>query len=265
MVLEIRKTVGQHSRTPYTYTRKCLLGRDGKRNMTIKLSEKIFDDIQRDIIKGVYKIHSKLPPERDLAGRYGANRFAIREAIAMLTHSGFVETRPQSGTYVKDFNAHCTLEMLTKILLTNSTMEPQTLKSLLSFRAANETRTTEKAASLVTEEDIDFLEQNLREKENNLNSPEKLAELDYEFHYRIVLISTDIMIRLIFTSMKQVYIIFTRLFYSLEGAPAQSLTLNRKLVDALVKRDPELSRSAMQKILSYGERRLHEIAAQKNL
>jgi DNA-binding FadR family transcriptional regulator len=181
----------------------------------------------------------------------------------MLTHSGFVETRPQSGTYVKDFNAHCTLEMLTKILLTNNTIEPQTLKSLLSFRAANETRTTEKAASLVTEDDIDFLAQNLREKEKNLNSPERLAELDYEFHYRIVLISTDIMIRLIFTSMKQVYIIFTRLFYSLEGAPVQSLALNRKLVEALVMKDPELSRDAMRKILSYGEHRLHEIAARK--
>lgn len=229
--------------------------------MSIKISEKIFEDIQRDIIQGVYTISSKLPPERDLADRYGANRFAIREAIAMLTNSGFVETRPQSGTYVKDFNANCTLEMLTRILLTNNSIDPQTLKSLLSFRAVNETLTTEKAASLIAEEDIEFLSSNLREKEHNLNSPEKLAELDYEFHYRIVLVSTDTMIRLIFTSMKQVYIIFTGLFYSLEGAPQQSLALNRKLVEALARRDPERSRNAMKKILSYGERRLHEIAA----
>ncbi|HON80298.1 MAG TPA: FadR/GntR family transcriptional regulator [Spirochaetota bacterium] len=231
--------------------------------MSIKISEKIYTDIQRDIIQGVYKIHSKLPPERDLADRYGANRFAIREAIAMLTNAGFVETRPQSGTYVKDFDSHCTLEMLARILLTNNTIDPKTLKSLLSFRAVNETLTTEKAASLVTEEDIEFLSQNLREKEKNLHSPERLAELDYEFHYRIVLISTDIMIRLIFTSMKQVYIIFTGLFYSLEGAPQQSLALNRKLLGSLAKKDPELSRNAMKKILSYGERRLHEISSRR--
>nr|HPJ40574.1 FCD domain-containing protein [Spirochaetota bacterium] len=179
------------------------------------------------------------------------------------TNAGFVETRPQSGTYVKDFDSHCTLEMLARILLTNNTIDPKTLKSLLSFRAVNETLTTEKAASLVTEEDIEFLSQNLREKEKNLHSPERLAELDYEFHYRIVLISTDIMIRLIFTSMKQVYIIFTGLFYSLEGAPQQSLALNRKLLGSLAKKDPELSRNAMKKILSYGERRLHEISSRR--
>jgi len=71
--------------------------------MAQKLSEKIYEDIRRGIINGTYKIGSRLPTERDLAGIYGTNRPAIREAMTRLVGSGFAETRPQSGTYVKDF------------------------------------------------------------------------------------------------------------------------------------------------------------------
>mgnify|MGYP002682241708 FL=1 len=62
------------------------------------LPGRIFSDMRKDIIAGVYPIGSRLPPERDLVGKYKASRFAIREAIAMLTQSGFVVTHPQGVT-----------------------------------------------------------------------------------------------------------------------------------------------------------------------
>jgi len=226
--------------------------------MAQKLSEKIYEDIRRGIINGTYKIDSRLPTERDLAGIYGTNRPAIREAMTRLVGSGFAETRPQSGTYVKDFNAHCTLEMLAQIMLTNRSVEPQTMQSILNFREVNETLTAELAASRITEDDMAFLKKNLMEKEKNLKFPQKLAELDYSFHYRVILVSGDIIIRLIFTSMKQVYVVFTGFFYSLKGAPEKSLALNRRFLDHLGRRDPVQSREAMRDILLYGEQRLHE-------
>jgi DNA-binding FadR family transcriptional regulator len=232
-----------------------------ERKMTQKLSDKIYEDMRRDIINGRYAIDSRLPTERDLAGNYGTNRFAIREAMTMLVSSGFAETRPQSGTYVKDFNSHCTLEMLAQIMLINRSVDPQTLKSIMKFREVNETRTAELAAARITEEDLAFLNNNLLEKEKNLGVPQKLAELDYSFHYRIILISNDIIIRLIFTSMKQVYIVFTGFFYSLAEAPENSLALNRTFLEQLSKRNPAKSREAMREIIAYGERRLHEVIA----
>jgi DNA-binding FadR family transcriptional regulator len=65
-------------------------------------------------------------------------------------------------------------------------------------------------------------------------------------------------IRLIFTSMKQVYIVFTGFFYSLKGAPEKSLALNRRFLEHLNRRDPVQSREAMRDILAHGEQRLHE-------
>lgn len=226
--------------------------------MTQKLSEKIYVDIRRSIINGTYKIDSRLPPERELAEIYGTNRPAIREAMTRLVGSGFAETRPQSGTYVTDFNAHCTLEMLAQIMLINRSVEPQIMQSILKFREINETLTAELAASRITEDDLDFLKKNLKAKEKNMKFPQKLAELDYNFHYRIILASNDIFIRLIFTSMKQVYIVFTGFFYSLKGAAEKSLALNHRFLEQLERRDPIQSREAMRDILAHGEQRLHE-------
>lgn len=180
--------------------------------MTQRMSEKIYEDMRRDIINGIYEIDSRLPTERNLAGIYGTNRFAIREAMTMLVSSGFAETRPQSGTYVKDYHSQCTLEMLAQIMLINRRVEPRIMQSIMKFREVNETLTAELAAARITDDDLAFLNQNLIEKEENLGLPQKLAELDYSFHDRIILVSNDIIIRLIFTSMKQVYIVFTGLF-----------------------------------------------------
>ena len=132
------------------------------------------------------------------------------------------------------------------------------MQSILNFREVNETLTAELAASRITEDDMAFLKKNLMEKEKNLKFPQKLAELDYSFHYRVILVSGDIIIRLIFTSMKQVYVVFTGFFYSLKGAPEKSLALNRRFLDHLGRRDPVQSREAMRDILLYGEQRLHE-------
>lgn len=227
--------------------------------MNQKQSEKIYEDIRSSIIKGVYEIESRLPTERELAEKYQTNRFTIREAIAMLVNSGFAETRPQSGTYVTDFKNHCTLEMQAQIMLINRKIDSRTLKSILNFREVNETLTSERAAARITDEDIDYLSNNLSEKEKNLHFPQKLAELDYDFHYRIILISDDMMIRLIMTSLKQVYIVFTAFFYSIEGAARRSLELNLDFLECLKKRDPVASRKAMRRILEHGEQRLKEV------
>lgn len=226
--------------------------------MTQKYSDKIYEDIRREIISGTYAVNTRLPTERDMAEKYGTNRFAIREAMAMLVSSGFAETRPQSGTYVKDFYDNCTLEMLAQIMLISRKVDPQIMRSILKFREINETITAELAAQRVTDEDIEFLTANLDEKGRNLDEPLKLAELDYDFHYRIIQASGDIIIRLIFTSMKQVYIVFTGFFYSIEGAAESSLSLNRKFLDHLKKRDSAKAKEAMRKILLHGERRLNE-------
>lgn len=226
--------------------------------MSSGLSSKIFSEIRTDIIREVYPIGSKLPTERLLAEKYGASRFAVREAIAMLSQTGFVETLPQSGTYVKDFHSEGSLETLVQTLRIRRIIDRQTLDSLLKFRIATETDAAAEAALRLTGKDIKYLEDNLKEKEEHLTDVLVLAQCDYDFHYKIIVASGNIISRLVFQSFKPIYSFFTEFFYSLPYAPAVSLELNKRLLEALQRGDKEASFSAMADILHYGERKIYE-------
>ena len=222
------------------------------------LPVKIFEEIRKDIINEVYPIDSKLPPERELAKRYGASRFAVREAIAMLGQSGFVKTHPQSGSYILDFYKDGSLETLVQTLRIRRTIDRQTLDSLFKYRYTTETSAAAEAAVRMADKDLAFLNENLKQKGSNLESIPVLANLDYDFHFKIITVSENIINKLIFQSFKPVYYFFTEFFYSLTGTAEKSLELNYNLLEAFKKRDPGLASNAMADILKYGEERVYE-------
>jgi GntR family transcriptional regulator, transcriptional repressor for pyruvate dehydrogenase complex len=222
------------------------------------LPAKIFDDIRTDIIMEVYPIGSRLPPERDLAGRYKASRFAVREAIAMLAQNGFVETHPQSGTYVMDFFRNGSLDTLVQTLRIRRSIDKKTIDSLLKFRFVTETDAAAEAALRVTHSDMEYLRQNLSIKKENPADTPLLTECDYDFHYKIILISDNIISRLVFKSFRPIYSFFTEFFYSLPGTAATSLQLNGEFLKALEKKDARLSSRKMADILKFGEQKVYD-------
>ncbi|HOA35655.1 MAG TPA: FadR/GntR family transcriptional regulator [Bacillota bacterium] len=226
--------------------------------MRTGLSARIFEEIRTAIINEIYPIGSKLPTERELAEQYGASRFAVREAMAMLSQEGFVETLPQSGTYVKDFYSDGTLDTLVQTLRIRRVIERQTLISLLKFRATVETNAAAEAALRINSKDIAYLTANLQRKRENLDNIAALTECDYDFHYKIVSVSGNIISKLVFQSFKPIYSFFTEFYYSLPGVPQASLELNLKLLEALKQGDKESSFKAMEAILHFGERKIFE-------
>lgn len=218
----------------------------------------IFEEIRSDIINGVYPIGSKLPPEREMSQKYEASRFAVREAIAMLVQNGFVETLPQSGTYIRDFYRDGSLDTLVQTLRIRRAIDRQTLDSLLKFRYQTETIAAAEAAALITDKDLAYLEGKLKLKAENADNIFLLAECDYEIHFKVVTLSGNVISRLIFQSFRPIYAFFTEYFYSLAGAADKSLQLNRELLKALRKRDRGASQQAMAAILKYGEKKVYE-------
>jgi len=226
--------------------------------MRTGLPTKIFEQIKEEIIREVYPIGSKLPPERELAAKYDASRFAVREAIAMLAQNGFVETQPQSGSYVRDFIRGGNLDTLVQTLRVRRVIDRQTLDSLLKFRFTTETSAAAEAAVRITDKNIYDLSANLKQKKANLDNILILADLDYQFHFEIIRISENIINKLIFQSFEPIYSFFTEYFYSLPGAAQKSLELNLKLLDTFRRREADLSAQAMGEILKFAEKKVYE-------
>lgn len=217
----------------------------------------IFEEIRDDIINGVYPIGTRLPPERELAHKYRAGRFAVREAIAMLAQNCFVETVPQSGTYIKDFYRDGSLETLVQTLRVRRAIDRQTLDSLLKFRFTTETTAAAEAAEIISDKDLAYLKKKLMLKSQSSEDINALAECDYDLHFKIITVSGNVISRLIFQSFKPIYSFFTEFFYSLPGAAERSLTLNHKLFKTLQRKDRDESFKAMSAILKYGEEKVY--------
>ncbi|MFT4046524.1 MAG: FCD domain-containing protein [Solimonas sp.] len=84
----------------------------------------------------------RLPPERELARRYGASRAIVREAIGVLVARGLLRRRQGDGTYVNDRADRRMAEIWSDM----AQRHPRLQESLIEFRAMLEVRTAELAA-----------------------------------------------------------------------------------------------------------------------
>lgn len=70
------------------------------RGAGITVWRQIMETLKADIIGGVFEKGSRLPPESDLAARFGVNRHTVRRAIAALTSEGILRADQGRGTFV---------------------------------------------------------------------------------------------------------------------------------------------------------------------
>lgn len=107
----------------------------------------VVDQLEAMIDSGAFVVGSRLPPERELAEMYKVSRPTIREAIIALEERGRVEVKTNSGIYV----------------LKNTTPEPTgygiSALELIQARALVEGETAALAATTITREELDQLNQ----------------------------------------------------------------------------------------------------------
>jgi GntR family transcriptional regulator len=66
--------------------------------------EDVADDLREAITSGTYAPRSRLPHQRDLAGRYGVAVLTIRRAVDQLVREGHLQTIRGHGTFVRNPN-----------------------------------------------------------------------------------------------------------------------------------------------------------------
>jgi GntR family transcriptional regulator, phosphonate transport system regulatory protein len=67
----------------------------------VTLWRRIADDVEQEIVAGVYAIGERLPGEVEIAQRFDVNRHTVRRALAELTQRGLVRAERGSGTFVE--------------------------------------------------------------------------------------------------------------------------------------------------------------------
>lgn len=177
---------------------------------TQRASEAIYEQIKGLIISGQFKPGDRLPSERSLMTMLQRSRPTIREALRMLERAGFIRIVPgTNGAIVQELGTGGVEQSLEVVLQTNKV----TMAELVEYRSHNDTAVARWAAQRHTREDIQALQQILKDgdtflREGDYNS---FVRLDGAFHGRlakagkneVAYILTQVMSNLVEPRMRQ--------------------------------------------------------------
>lgn len=143
-----------------------------------RLSEQIAGRIEELILGSQLRPGDRLPPERDLATRFGVSRTAVREAIKLLEERGLLEPRNGRGAFVTEPG----FGSITSSLNVAYRMQDCTTDDLYEARWCLESFIVRLAAERATDEDIARLEAAVAVMDENLDNPDRFMPADAEFH-----------------------------------------------------------------------------------
>lgn len=205
-----------------------------------RLYHSVAEQIKEMIHEGAFPAGSRLPGERDLAEQLNVSRVTIREAQIALEAIGLLDIRVGSGVYV----------------LRGASEAVQAMPDVSAFelteaRSAIESEAAALAAASITDEELDKLDEVVREMESETDPHAPLAsDADRQFHLAIARATKN---NAIVETIERLWRIRTekpeikQAYDSICGVnPEMRLKEHRDIARALRKRDPEKARKAMR-------------------
>jgi len=229
----------------------------------MQISEKIYLELQKEILQGKYRPHSRFPSERELAVTYESSRSAVREAMAKLSQAGLVKTVPQSGTYVTDYQGEASLDLLIQIMKATEAIDADILISLLKYRRMAEPFIAREAALQASKEDVASLKEAgdklVDQLENDPGDIKRATELDFTFHLEISRATRNLIFQLLFNSFKPIYQFCTDIYYQSPGTREVTIDFVKNLTTAVADGDGERAYAVMMEAVIYAEHQLQSM------
>jgi GntR family transcriptional repressor for pyruvate dehydrogenase complex len=212
-----------------------------------RLSRQVVQQFQELVKRGELTAGDRLPPERELAERFGVGRNSIREALRELDMIGLVESRHGEGTFVRAPDAGQLMAPFRSVIELSS----PAAASVLEFRLAFEPGVAELAARNLTDEGEAVLRRALDEFEDALARRQAHAEhSDAAFHFAVAQVTNNPTVIAVHRALLELLTTFrsklTRDAYELNHRVAAG---HRELYEAIVSRDAERARITMHEHL----------------
>lgn len=128
----------------------------------------------------------RLPSERDLAERLGVGRNAVREALATLVTLRMVESRPNSGIYLRQVSRDSSFEAMVMLADMGATPTPTEVAETMEVRAHLEALAVRLACLRRTDADLEAMEAILVRTDAVLAEQGNIVDVDTEFHIALV-------------------------------------------------------------------------------
>jgi len=145
--------------------------------------KRAYEDIVKQIFslieKGRLKRGDQLPVERELSETFKVSRATVREAIFSLESMGLVQRRQGDGTYVIASSEDALVQPLAMALF----HEKDDIIDIFSVRKIIEPEVAQLASENRTPEEIEEVEEILREQEKEVENGKNPVHTDSKFHH----------------------------------------------------------------------------------
>ena len=176
----------------------------------------------------------RLPPERDLAQRFGVSRTTLRDAIRELQLLGYLEARQGDGTLVRQPDGEALATPFRQLLRG----EPQLADDLLQFRRMVEPQVAAMAAERCSAADARDLRSELERQRGVIDRGGRMLAEDVDFHQRIARIAGNVTVLHVLDTLQA---LLHELRSSMLKGDRQRLGLaqHRAIAEAIIAHQPE--------------------------
>ncbi|MDF1632906.1 transcriptional regulator NanR [Mycoplana sp. MJR14] len=214
-----------------------------------KLSDEVFDRLERMITSGELKPGDEMPSERVLMERFGVGRPAIREAMQSLANKGLLSISHGERAKVLQLTAQSIfrqVDLTAKIMLSQS---EDSLEHLKSARIFFERGMAREAAQRARAGDIDDLGAIIERQRRSLGDAEAFIAADMQFHTRIAQVSGNP----IYVAVSEAMLAWLKEYHTemliWTGKEKFTLVEHEEILDRLRNQDAEGAEAAMLKHL----------------
>lgn len=205
--------------------------------------EKVSGKLAVEIRRRGFGIEGRLPPERQLAERYGVSRPVVREAIRQLQSQGLLEVRHGVGVRVID-QLHRPLSFSLCLRLPDA---PERIRQLIEMRLLIEPAVARLAAARATSAHLLCLRA-VQEKLRNSPDTTTAVECDLAFHRELALASGNEVLALILESAADLGRESRKLTISRYG-PQRAYEEHETILAAVASHKPDEAEAAMRQNL----------------
>ncbi|MBI1795213.1 MAG: FadR family transcriptional regulator [Chloroflexi bacterium] len=210
---------------------------------TERLYERIVSQIEQRIEAGDLKVGDQLPSERELAEQFAVSRTAVREAVKALRQKGLMEIRPGRGTFITNATSDTirdSIGMLMKFGIAKGS------GNLVEVREILEPEIAALAATRITDEYITAMREAVEIMETALDNVDVFVEADLDFHLALAEGTQNPFIPILMDSIIDLLREQRKRIGLTKGGLQRGQVHHKKILDSVIRRDPQAARQAMQ-------------------
>lgn len=207
--------------------------------------EDVVKQIRNLIEKGKLKRGDQLPTERELSETFKVSRATVREAIFSLETMKLVDRRQGNGTYVIASSGEALVQPLAASLF----HEKDDLINIFFLRKIIEPEIAQLASENATPEEINELEEILREQEGEVADGKNPVRMDTNFHHLLAQMAKNGILERLLMALVDLLSKTRERYLQTEERKQKSLLGHRSILAAIKNGSGRAARQAMRRHL----------------